>query len=110
MTSISDLNYVLGILNATEDEWNRQLSAFECCQTEEERFALIKSLTDRTKMTKDINDAAQGVNKGTAVTFKATKAAEELARTEGISLASVQPNAEGKIGVEEVKAAIKSKE
>ena len=105
MTTIADLNYVLGILNANEEEWNRHLSAFECCADEKERYELINSLTNRSKMTENLDKSAQGVNKGTAATVKATKAAVELAQAEGVSLATVAPNAEGKIGVEEVKAA-----
>lgn len=105
MTTIADLNYVLGILNVNEDEWNRKLSAFECCSNEEERAALLAELTDRSKIMQNASKAAEGVNKGNAATVKATKAAVDLAKAQGVNLSSVTPNAEGKIGVEEVKAA-----
>ena len=104
MTTISDLNYVLGVLNANEYEYNEHRQAFECCKTEEERVALIASLTNRSNMAK----AAEGVNKGTAPSVKATKAAAELAKASGIAIESVQPNAEGKIGVEEVQKAVEN--
>lgn len=104
MTTKADLNYVLGILNVNEDEHNRHLSAFECCNTEEERAAMIKNLTDRSKMLG--NKASEGVNKGTAMTVKASKAAVELANASNILLSTVEPNAEGKIGVAEVEKAL----
>lgn len=109
MTTIADLNYVLGILNVNEEEWNRHLSAFECCSDDKERFELISSLTNRSKMMENTDKSAQGVNKGTAATVKATKAAVELAQAEGVNINTVAPNVEGKIGVEEVKVAVTAK-
>lgn len=60
-------------------------------------------------MLQNASKTAEGVNKGTAATVKATKAAVELAKAEGINIATVPPNVEGKIGVEEVKAVSDSK-
>ena len=107
MTTISDLNYILNILEANEFDSRRHIEAFEDLSTEEERAQYIKSLTDRSQMLKNDSKSGDGVNKGTASTVKATKAAEELAKAEGVSLSAVTPNAEGKIGVEEVRAAVK---
>jgi len=105
MTTVSDLNYVLSVLGCNEYEYEKHTDNFICLPTEEGRLAYLKALTDRTQMLKNESKSGDGVNKGTATTVKATKAAAELAASEGIALASVPPNAEGKIGVEEVKAA-----
>jgi hypothetical protein len=106
MTTISDLNYVLNVLGCNEYEFGTHKGAFEMLSGEEERASYIKSLTDRSKMLNTQSKDSEGVNKGTATTVKATKAAAELAKAEGVALSTVTPNAEGKIGVEEVKAAV----
>ena len=105
MTTVSDLNYVLSVLGCNEYEYEKHTENFICLSTEEGRLAYIKTLTDKKQMLQNESKNGDGVNKGTATTVKATKAAAELAASEGIALASVPPNAEGKIGVEEVKAA-----
>lgn len=109
MTTISDLNYVLGILNSTEYENEKHLINFNSCASEEERAQYIQQLTDRSDMLSG-NKAAQGVNKGTAPSVKTTKAAAELAKSAGIPIETVEPNAEGKVGVEEVNKALAEKQ
>lgn len=106
MTTIADLNYVLNVLGSNEYDSRIHKEAFECLSEEQERADYIKSLTDRSQMLNNQSKDSEGVNKGTATTVKATKAAAELAKAEGVALSTVTPNAEGKIGVEEVKAAV----
>lgn len=106
MTTIADFNYVMGILEAGEYQEKTLLATFSNLKTEEEKAAFLKKLTSMNDLKKQANKASEGANKGTAQTVKATKAAAELAAAEGVSLKAVEPNADGKIGVEEVKAAV----
>jgi hypothetical protein len=106
MTTIADFNYVMGVLEAGEYQQKTLLANFSSLKSDGERAAFLKNLTNMNDLKKQANKAVEGVNKGTAQTVKATKAAAELAASEGVSLNTVEPNREGKIGVEEVKAAV----
>lgn len=106
MTTIADFNYVMGVLEAGEYQQKTLLATFSNLKSEDERAAFLKNLTSMNELKKQANKASEGANKGTAQTVKATKAAVDLAASEGVSLKSVEPNADGKIGVEEVKAAV----
>lgn len=108
MTTITDLNYILSILNLSEYENDKHRVNFECCNTDEERADMVKALTDRSGMLSGVK-AAEGVNKGTAPSVKTTKAAAELAKNAGVQIESIPPNAEGKVGVEEVNKALADK-
>jgi hypothetical protein len=105
MATIADFNYVMGILDVSVYQQDIHRSNFQCLQTDEERADFLKNLTSINDMKNSVNKASEGVNKGTAGTVKATKAAAELAAIEGININTVKPNAEGKVGVEEVKQA-----
>ncbi len=104
---------ILAATGASENETQAAVAKFETSDHEGKK-ALFAELSKRGKTAdpeheekpKEKTVTDQGVNKGTAKSVKATKAAAELAEANGLKVSEVPAGAGGVVDVKQVNAAI----